>query len=128
MIRHVIFPERRLVSVLPLGEIHYDELFAWHMTLAQDPDYRHDYDAIVSHLNSELKLSPEELKLLIGHNAESKLVTGKWAHLVDTPLATAMSLLYESNKEVQHPMRTFSTAEGVSSYLGYDITPYLLDP
>ena len=125
MIDYRIDPELRLVIAVFSGEIRYPELRAWHLEIAEHPDYHPSFSGIGDMRRATMEVTREELEALDQLNAERGLVTGMWALLVDSPNETALAMVYANVKKERHPMHYFSTVEAASEYLGIDVSPFV---
>ena len=125
LIDYRIDPELRLVIAVFTGEVRYPELRAWHLELAERPDYDPTFKGIGDMRRASMAVSREELEALDQLNAERRLVTGMWALLVDSPNETALAMVYANVKKERHPMHYFSTVEAASNYLGIDVSPFV---
>ena len=127
MIKHKIFKEEKLISVLLDGEIFFDELMQWHIELKYNKDYSPEFTGIVNQRTASLKLLPHDLNKIIEFNKANNLVKGKWAHLIDSPLETALGVKYKKGALQVHEMCIFSSVVVASDYIGFDITPFILE-
>jgi len=128
MIRYRVFPEQKLISLHPEGEVTFDELVAWHFEITRDPNYANTFDGIMNQRYATLLLEPEDMTAMIKLNKKHHFALGRWVHLIDTPMETALAMLYKKHPELDHDMAHFISNESASAYLGYDIAPFLFDP
>lgn len=128
MIRYKVFPEKKLISVRLEGQINFDDLHQWHRMLGENKEYRADFDAIVDHRRAKLKLNPQDMKRLVAVNHEMGLIKGRWVHLTDTPVETALAKTYQTSAKDLHEVEVYCTVSSVSDYLGLDVRPFLLTP
>ncbi|OSM01515.1 hypothetical protein [Magnetofaba australis] len=127
MIRYEIDLSQRLVIAHFIGEIDYAELEGWHLGLAANPDYAPDYSGVGDMRRAKMRISPADLKRIDKLNADRRIVTGRWALLVETPREAALAAQYEQVKDDKHPMNYFCTVAAASDYLGVDLSEYLTD-
>lgn len=125
-VKYHIFKDKKLVSVSLLENIKFNQLMEWHNILFTDPDFSPDMDGIVDQRVHVIDVTHDDIEALIKMNKENKFVTGRWCHLIDAPKSTAIAMLYQSGSEELHDVHIFNSVEGVSQFLGYDVSDYLL--
>lgn len=122
---HTIFEPERLVLVRFSGPTDQAALRAAIEALARDPHYSPSYDGICDLRAAALSVTPEEAKAAATRVASDRTILGKWALLIDDPRGTALATLYVGALAGQHPLKVFSSIEGVAEYLKRDLRAIL---
>ncbi len=114
---------RRLVVARFQGAIDFDDVMAWLESLHDMPDYHPAYMAVVDMRAISLKQSrAEKAEELARYMVDTHLSTGRWAVIVSGPVATALSVLYQTIASAQHPIGIFSTRDAAAAFLGCDLS------
>jgi hypothetical protein len=93
--------------------------------LEADPAYERSLNGLVDARGIEVDMALEDVRGLARHVVEKGLKTGRWAMLVDQPKATALAMLYTKAVDSAYSFQVFSTASGISAYLGIEAADYL---
>jgi hypothetical protein len=125
MIEYRIDSERRVVSARSAGKVTFEEMLAWHRELRDDDRYSKEFSGVADMRGATLLLSPDEVAAIAKFNQDHDLTAGKWALLVDTPMETALAMIYGREAEGHHEMRVFATEEAASVWLGFDVAELL---
>ena len=121
MIHYTIDNNNKLVTAKMVGEVSFKELLDWHFELAAREEYHPAYSGIADMRAANMQVSMENLQELVEINRENNLVSGRWVCLVDTPMETALAMLYKSEKSDSHPMEVYSSTDAASAYLQHDV-------
>jgi hypothetical protein len=127
MYTYKIYPERNLIVIRFEGEIDFSEMMELHHDMINDPEYHKNLDGVADQRTATLQLTTKEISKIARFNLDHDLVSGRWAHIIITPIETALAKTYQRKALDQHGMHIFYNIETASAYLGYDISPYLLD-
>lgn len=127
MITYKVFTKQKLVSVKYTGEVTFQELLDWHNEIFADPEYKMGFDGLFDYRNCLFQVSGNEISDLATFISSGNKVSGKSVHLTDSPLPTALVIIYKDLAKNVHDVEVFSTINGVSAFLGYDVTPYISD-
>jgi hypothetical protein len=116
-----ILVAERLAIVQWFGRVTFEEVVAWMDELVAHPDFSADFDGIVDLRKGDLTRSTSaEAQAVADLMIERRLTRGRWVHLADGPMETALSMMYSRAVSTQYPMRVFSTVESAADYLGRD--------
>lgn len=121
MIHYKIDNKNKLVVAKLAGDVTFKELLDWHFELAAREEYEPSYSGIACMRDANMQVSMENLQELVEINRENNLVSGRWVCLVDTPMETALAMLYKSEKSDSHPMEVYSSTGAASAYLQHDV-------
>jgi hypothetical protein len=121
-----IYPESRLVISRFSGTVGITEIRHWIDQLVARPDFARDFNGTIDFRDAQLDLSFDALRE-IAKQVSSCQLSGRWAHLVTTPVETAISFSYREISCGDHPLDFFSTLRGASAYLGCDLLQFLPD-
>jgi hypothetical protein len=129
MYRFKIFKELELISVCLSGDIYFADMIDFHLHLFANPYFMPHYQGLSDLRNGELKMNLSEMNQL--HTAITELggITGRWAHLINTPRKAALSMKYADASAHAHQTRVVHSLDEAELFLGYnDLSPYLLAP
>jgi len=125
-ITYRIIPEHKLILYRVEGQSSFEALGAFLRALTSDPDYRADYMGVCDWRGAISGLSPEELEVLVKRIEEENVLNNNWVALVDEPVLTAMTMIYQKRVLGTHrSVQVCSTVEKASSIVGMDVGPYL---
>lgn len=111
--------EDRLILVRFEGAFSAPELIASTRELCADKDYYRGLDGLIDLREIAVAITPEEIEKLVEFTlSKKKRGYGRWAVLVTSPMATALTMLYQQKVSHEHPFAIFSTVEAAASYLG----------
>lgn len=125
MFSYAIHPEAHLVVARFAAGIDAAEILAFFTQLEADPAYERTMNGLVDARGTEVEMTLEDIRALARHVLERSFKHGSWAIFVDQPKATALSMLYTKAVDSQYSFQVFSTARGISEYLGINAADYL---
>lgn len=125
MFSYAIHPEARLVVARFAAGIDAAEILAFFTQLEADPAYDRTMNGLVDARGTEIEMTLEDIRGLARHVLERGFKNGNWAILVDQPKATALSMLYTKAVDAQYSFQVFSTARGISEFLGINAADFL---
>lgn len=120
-----IHPTQRLAVIRFSGPVDTEQAAECIRRFAGLPDYDPGLNGVVDLRGALVTVSAEQAKGLARQSLERELSMGKWAFLAETPMNTALALLYADVLAKRHESRIFSTVEAAADYLGVDIEPLL---
>ena len=101
------------------GAFSAPDLVASTQELCADKNYSRGLDGLIDLRDIAVAIKPEEIEWLVDFTlSKKKRGYGKWAVLVTSPMATALTMLYQQKVSHAHPFAIFSTTEAAASYLG----------
>ncbi len=104
--------------VRPVGDIDYRSVIASCAEVLRHPRYDASFGALIDLRGGRLRLTPGEMTALVASlRASDHTPPTRVAVLVDTPLDTALVLLY-SQRATFHTVQAFSTDEAAYAWLG----------
>lgn len=122
-----IFPDDGFIAVHVRGDIGYQDVLAWMSELVDDPRYSDQYDGLVDYREATARMTLEEAEQLSEYVRTHRLSEGRWAMLVDGPLATVLAMTYAKAIKTVHEIEVFSTLKAAAAYLGRDLTKHVPD-
>jgi len=125
LFRYRIHPERNLVVVKLLQAVTARDIARWELAMMQEPLFSPDMDGIIDQREASADLKRDDVTELAKLTRTTHKVKGRWVHLVDDPLPTAMAIQYKREVDGQQEVEAFSTTESASKFLDYNIEPYL---
>ena len=125
MIEYKIFTEQNLIAIQMGSNVLYRDVSELFARLLEDPHFSTELSGVVDLRKSTVDMSPEDVERLGGIAAELEISRGRWAYLADSPLSTALAILYRDKLAEIHDGEIFSTLEAASEYIGADLTPHL---
>lgn len=127
MYHYKIYPKQNLVVIKFDGEIDFEEMLKMHHEMMKDPEYHKHLDGVADQRTAIMQLSPKEIQEIARFNKEHDLVSGRWAHIITSPIETALAKTYQKDALDLHGMHIFYNVETASSYMGFDISPYMVN-
>ncbi len=83
-----------------------------------DERYRHGYDGFIDLTSMHVTIDPHEIGEFVAFSlSKRKHGHGKWAVLVNSPIATAFAMLYHQGVSEKHPFSLFNGLEGAAAFL-----------
>jgi len=125
LFRYRIHPERNLVVVKLLQTVTVRDIARWESVMIQEPLFSPDMDGIVDQRQASADLTRDDVTELAELTKTTHKVKGRWIHLVNDPMPTAMAIQYKREVDEQQEVEAFSTIESASKFLGYNVEPYL---
>lgn len=118
-----IQPEKGLILTACLGEISFDEIVSCVAACHADRRYRREHHGVSDVRDATFAFGEREARALareIGSAANRS--SGKWAFLIDAPRATALVLVFGSERDPETPIRVFTTPAAAGAWLGVDVS------
>ncbi len=107
------------------GELRYRALEHFLRHIRARPEYRPDMNGVVDMRNAFFLLSPEEVEQFADLSAAIGFTSERWAYISDSPMGTALGMLYRERIADTHEGEVFSTPLGAAEYLCMDLHEYL---
>lgn len=123
--RCFIYLEKRLVVLRLLQTASLKEIALWEAAMMHEPLFSPDMDGVVDQRVTPAELNCTDVKELAETNRSKHGVRGRWVHLVNDPMSTAMAIMYKRETGEQQQIEAYSSIKAISEFFGYDITPYL---
>lgn len=127
MINQHILADKHLIIVQLRGPVSFDQVVAQIHGMTQDPLYDPSMDGVLDLRKAEPQVSPEQAEELGSLAVQKGVARGRWAYVADSPLTTALAMLYRERTSMAHDSEIFSTIEAAARYIGQDISKYLHD-
>jgi hypothetical protein len=105
--------------------ITIDELLKTEVEISEHPEYRNHFKGVFDFRNSKKNIIPEDLNKLKPLTIESNPIKGNWCSINSTPLESALSALFKSERDKIHRFELFSSVKAASEYLYTDVSNYL---
>lgn len=125
LLRYRIYPEQNLVVVKLMQTVTENDIARWEYVMINEPLFKPDMDGVIDQREFAAQLSFDDVKELDELNKTQHKVNGRWVHLVNEPISTAMSYRYKTVSSDQQIFEVFGTVEAASTFFGYDVAPYL---
>jgi hypothetical protein len=122
-----VVPTKSLIVIQVSGEVRYRDLSGILDQIQGHPDYSPRMNGVVDLREAYVLMSPEEVEQLAQRTTQLGFSSERWAYLTDSPLATALSILYREHIAEVHEGEVFSTVAAASEYLGINLHPYLAE-
>lgn len=120
-----IHPDDALIICHFSGHITIDEIEEATDELTALPDYSAELDGVSDFRHAQVTFTREELARFIRSSVENPVTRSSWCILADSPMETAMALIFASEMKKIHPVDVFSTVEGASDFLKKDLSDRL---
>ena len=125
MFHYEIYSEDSLIVLKLDGDCDFSELMTGIQTYMNDPKYLPDFTGVLDMRFGKLVLTPGEIRQISEFVHQQKFAKGRWCHIVDDPMNTALGTLYANLIKDEHPLKVFSTIEAASDYVMIDLSKYL---
>ncbi len=126
MYKQRIFPEKRLIIIKYYGEFRYNDIVEASLTSSKHPDFRADYNGVSDERKADIIMSPREAEKLVNLLQKELALSGRWAHLIDSPRSAVSANEYGKHCEEFHDNNIFSSVEAAGDYLDIeDLEKYL---
>jgi len=127
--RYRIWPEHRLVVGGITGVVTMDTMRHLADLIWADPLYNTKYHGIADYRNAVFDMTPEEIdKTAAFFVGNTSAVEGRCVLLVDTPMETALSLLYSLTLRAKNDVAIFSTWTSASLFVGVSMPDPQITP
>ncbi len=114
-----IYSEMNLIVVRFTGPIDFQDIYDWVNEAYKSEEYSKAYDGIVDFRDAVFKQTrPKKILELVAHMLKLDFTKGTWGILVNSPMETALSLIYTQEAAQTHPVSIFSTVEGAAKFIG----------
>lgn len=112
-----------LVATRLTGDVTYEDLIRWYEEIERDERFSKEFNGVSDMRRANMKLARGDMARLSDYVTERRLISGRWAILVEDAKVTALSMIYGRNADDVHELEVFSSEEAASAYLGVDIRP-----
>lgn len=120
-----IYPDEALVVCVCSGEIEIEELQRASLELANHMDYAGHYDGVVDLKSAKAALTPRQLQAFCQALVDRNGCRGSWCLISNSPMETAMAMIFAHALRERHPVGVFSTIKAASEYLKKDLSHHL---
>jgi len=120
-----IYPEESLVVCVFSGQITISEIEETAKIMLSHPDFDIHLNGISDFRQAQVTFTRSELEYFNRAAIETPFTRGSWCLLADSPIETAMALIYANELKETHPVGVFSTIKGASNFLNKDLSQYL---
>lgn len=117
MYEYRIFPEQNITIVRYVGVVRFEEIARACQEIVQDPDFKPDYKGLSDERRATIIMSREEIARLAKLIQEISPLSGRWAHIIDTPRSAVSASEYGRYSAEFHENNFFSTVEATAEYL-----------
>lgn len=107
------------------GQITIDEIEHATEEMVNRPEFSKAHDGVSDFRQAKVLFTRNELERFNAKAIENSFSTGSWCILADSPMETAMALIYAHEMKEVHPVEVFSTVQGASDFLKKDLSRYL---
>lgn len=120
-----IYPDEALVVCVCSGEIEVKELQKASLELANHTDYARHYDGVIDLKSAKAALTPRQLQAFCQALVDRNGCRGSWCLISNSPMETAMAMIFAHALRERHPVGVFSTIKAASEYLNKDLSHHL---
>lgn len=117
MFQYRIHPEQSLVIVKYEGEIRLNEILNACRAFSSDPAFMPHYNAVCDVRKADMLMSRHEVAELASVLCNEVKISGRWAHIIDSPASAVTASRYSQQCEKFHENNMFSTIEAAADYL-----------
>jgi hypothetical protein len=111
-------PDKELILTACTGSISTSEIIECVDAIRRDPRYRRELNGVCDVREGTLAFGAEDARAIAREiGAGENGSRGKWAFLIDEPRATALVLVFGSERGAKSPVRVFATARSASDWL-----------
>lgn len=111
-------PEKELILTACSGTVSSNEIVECVRAIRRDTRYRPELNGVCDVREGTLSFGADEARALAREIAGGEHPSrGKWAFLIDEPRATALVLVFGSERGANSPVRVFATARSASDWL-----------
>lgn len=111
-------PDKELILTVCSGTVSGAEIVECVRAIRRDPRYRPELNGVCDVREGTFAFGVEEARALAREIGASEVRSnGKWAFLIDEPRATALVLVFGSERGAESPVQVFATARSASDWL-----------
>jgi hypothetical protein len=105
VIRYRILPELGLILIVPSGATNEDEIIVLSKRLRADPEFSHNYDALVDNTHLDQPPTGEELRQLAEPRSQAGGPDTKLAVIAPTDITYGTSRMHQMLAESRNPLQ-----------------------
>ena len=120
-----IHTQHQLAVIRFYGTVTQAEAAECMQAFVAQPGYAPTLRGLVDLRKAEVEVAAEETRGLARQSLEQGVSRAPWVFLAETPINTALAMLYIDVLTSAHDSRICSTVEAASDYLGVDVAPLL---
>lgn len=117
---YIIDEDRRTIVIRFAGPFDAGQFIACIERLWADPAYDREFEGIADITEVEPTYTVQDAQRLIAFLKENPMTnTARWAVITASPVAVAMSYIYQRAMASVHHIEVFSTWEAAGAYIGW---------
>lgn len=129
MYQYKIFHQIELVSVYLYDTVDMQELMEMNMSIYSDLNQQPHFNGLCDTRDAELNITLNQMRQIHQSNEVLNVTHGRWAHIVNNPRNTALSMEYALAARDIHEVKIVHDIEEAENFLKIkDLNPYILRP